>query len=129
MQSCRQILMLWGKIIFPSSALKMKATWSWDLLEKLSIVQLLKNFPAFYGTWKFITMFTRALHWSLSIFLKYQYLPTRLYGVTTQNTKIWTFTVIKLSKSMHVEGQYQIVNFTSNTSIKGVLLEPNVHHY
>jgi hypothetical protein len=28
MQSCRQILMLWGKIIFPSSALKMKATWS-----------------------------------------------------------------------------------------------------
>jgi hypothetical protein len=29
-------------------------------------VQLLKNFPAFYGTWRFITMFRRALHWSLS---------------------------------------------------------------
>jgi hypothetical protein len=36
------------------------------LLEKPPIVQLLKNFPAFYGTWRFITVFTRALHWSLS---------------------------------------------------------------
>jgi hypothetical protein len=36
------------------------------LLEKLPIVQLLKNFPAFYGTRYFITVFTRALHWSLS---------------------------------------------------------------
>jgi hypothetical protein len=29
-------------------------------------VQLLENFPAFYGTQRFITEFTRALHWSLS---------------------------------------------------------------
>jgi hypothetical protein len=29
-------------------------------------VQLLKNFPEFYGTRRFITVFTRALHWSLS---------------------------------------------------------------
>jgi hypothetical protein len=41
-------------------------SWSWALLEKLPIVQLLKNFPAFYGTRRFITVFTRALHWSLS---------------------------------------------------------------
>jgi hypothetical protein len=34
--------------------------------EKLPIVQLLKNFPAFYGTRRFITVFIRALHWSLS---------------------------------------------------------------
>jgi hypothetical protein len=33
---------------------------------ELPIVQLLKNFPAFYGTQKFFTVFTRALHWSLS---------------------------------------------------------------
>jgi hypothetical protein len=39
---------------------------SWALLEKLPIVQLLKNFPAFYGTRRFITVFTRALQWSLS---------------------------------------------------------------
>jgi hypothetical protein len=30
------------------------------------VQQLLKNFPAFYGTRRFITVFTRALHWSLS---------------------------------------------------------------
>jgi hypothetical protein len=29
-------------------------------------VQLFKNFPAFYGTRRFISVFTRALHWSLS---------------------------------------------------------------
>jgi hypothetical protein len=40
--------------------------WSWALLEKLHIVQPLKNFPAFYETRRFITAFTRALYWSLS---------------------------------------------------------------
>jgi hypothetical protein len=39
---------------------------SWALLEKPPTVQLLKNFPAFYGTRRFITMFIRALYWSLS---------------------------------------------------------------
>jgi hypothetical protein len=34
--------------------------------EKPPIVQLLKSFPAFYGTQRFITVFTRVLHWSLS---------------------------------------------------------------
>jgi hypothetical protein len=41
-------------------------SWRWDLLEKQPIVQVLKNFPTFYGTRRFITVFTRALHWSLS---------------------------------------------------------------
>jgi hypothetical protein len=36
------------------------------LLEKLPTVQPLKNFPAFYGTRRFITGYTRALHWFLS---------------------------------------------------------------
>jgi hypothetical protein len=31
-------------------------------LERAPIVQLLKNFPAFYGNRRFITMFTRALY-------------------------------------------------------------------
>jgi hypothetical protein len=39
---------------------------SWALLEKLTVLQLLKNLPAFYCTRRFITAFTRALHWSLS---------------------------------------------------------------
>jgi hypothetical protein len=33
------------------------------LLEKPPVAQLLKNFPIFYGTRRFITVFTRALHW------------------------------------------------------------------
>jgi hypothetical protein len=40
-------------------------SWNWTLLEKSPIVQLLKKFPAFYGTRRFITVFTRALHWFL----------------------------------------------------------------
>jgi hypothetical protein len=31
-----------------------------------SFPELLKKFPTFYGTWRFITVFTRARHWSLS---------------------------------------------------------------
>jgi hypothetical protein len=38
-------------------------SWSWAP-EKQPIVQPLKNFPAFYGSRRFITVFTRALHWS-----------------------------------------------------------------
>jgi hypothetical protein len=36
-------------------------------LEKPPVVQLLKNFPPFYGTQRFITMFTRVLQWPLSL--------------------------------------------------------------
>jgi hypothetical protein len=34
--------------------------------EKLPIVELLKNFPGFYKTRTFITVFSRAFHWYLS---------------------------------------------------------------
>jgi hypothetical protein len=37
------------------------------LLEKLNISQLVMKFPAFYGTWSFITAFTRAHHLSPSL--------------------------------------------------------------
>jgi hypothetical protein len=39
-------------------------------------VQPLKNFPAFYGTQKFITAFTRALYWSLSWARSIQSIPS-----------------------------------------------------
>jgi hypothetical protein len=42
------------------------AAWRLALLEKKPVVQLLKNSPTIYGTRRFITVFTRALHWSLS---------------------------------------------------------------
>jgi hypothetical protein len=40
--------------------------WSRGLLEKLTVYQLVMKFPAFYGTRRFITAFTRARHLSLS---------------------------------------------------------------
>ena len=40
--------------------------WSRVLLEKLTGLQLVKKFPALYGTRKFITVFTSARHLSLS---------------------------------------------------------------
>jgi hypothetical protein len=43
-------------------------TFSWGrvLLEKLTGFQLVKKFPAFYGTQRFITAFTSVRHPSLS---------------------------------------------------------------
>ena len=40
--------------------------WNRDLLKKLTGFQLIKKFPAFYGTQRFITTFTNARHLSLS---------------------------------------------------------------
>jgi hypothetical protein len=37
-----------------------------SLLEKSTVAQLLKNLPTFYETRRFITVFTRVRHWSLS---------------------------------------------------------------
>jgi hypothetical protein len=50
-------------------------SWSWALLEELPTLQLLKNFPIFYGTQRFLTVFTTALHWSLSWATSIQSLP------------------------------------------------------
>jgi prolipoprotein diacylglyceryltransferase len=41
-------------------------SWSWALLERSLVVRTLGSFPAFYGTRRFSTEFTRALHLSLS---------------------------------------------------------------
>ena len=40
--------------------------WSRVLLEKLTGLELVKKFPAFYGTRRLITVFTSARHLSLS---------------------------------------------------------------
>jgi hypothetical protein len=40
--------------------------WRGRLVGKLTVAQLVKKYPAFYGTRRFITAFTRARHWSLS---------------------------------------------------------------
>jgi hypothetical protein len=55
-----------------STLIKKKVTlnlltpWSRVLPEKLKRSELLKKFPAFYGTRRFITAFKRARHLSLS---------------------------------------------------------------
>ena len=51
------------------------APWSRALLEKLTGSQLVKKFPIFYGTRKFITAFTSARHLSLSSARSIQSLP------------------------------------------------------
>jgi len=40
--------------------------WGRVLVQKLTVAKLLKKFSAFYGTSRFITMFTRTRHWYLS---------------------------------------------------------------
>jgi len=40
--------------------------WIRFLVEKLTVTQLVKKFPTFYGSQRFITVFTRACHWTLS---------------------------------------------------------------
>jgi len=40
--------------------------WSIILLEKIIVTHPFKKFPALFGTWRFITVFTRVHHWSLS---------------------------------------------------------------
>jgi len=40
--------------------------WERAILKKLMVIQLAKKFSAFCGTQKFITVFIRARHWSVS---------------------------------------------------------------
>ena len=50
--------------------------WSRVILEKLTCSQLVKKFPAFYGTRRFINAFTSALHLSLSWARSIQSMPS-----------------------------------------------------
>jgi hypothetical protein len=50
--------------------------WSRAILEKPPIVLLLKNLPAFYATRRFITVFTRDLHRSISWARSVQSIPS-----------------------------------------------------
>jgi len=51
---------------FGASFTYLLTPWSRVLLEKLTGSQLVKKFPTFYGTRRFITAFTSARHLSLS---------------------------------------------------------------
>ena len=49
--------------------------WSTVLLEKLTVSQLVKKFPTFFGTRRFIAVFTSARHLSLSWAISIQSIP------------------------------------------------------
>jgi hypothetical protein len=51
-----------GRLITEGNVLYLFIPWSRVLLEKLGGFQLVKKFPAFYGTRRFITNFTSARH-------------------------------------------------------------------
>jgi hypothetical protein len=55
-----------GSQITNASLGKLITLWSWVPLERPQVMQPLGSFPAFYGTRRFITTFTRALHLYLS---------------------------------------------------------------
>jgi hypothetical protein len=57
------------KSVLPSrniGKLSQPSLWSLVHPERPPVAQLIKNFPAFYGTRRFITVFIRAIHQSLS---------------------------------------------------------------
>jgi hypothetical protein len=48
--------------------------WSTVLLQKLTVARVLKKFMAFYGSRRFITMFTRDIHWTPSFVTRIQFI-------------------------------------------------------
>jgi hypothetical protein len=71
-------------------------SWSWDLLEKPPVVRPLKNFPAFYGSRRFITVFTRALLWSLSWDRSIQFILSPLISLRSTYCCSPTYTLVFL---------------------------------
>ena len=62
--------------------------WSRVLVERLTVYQLVKKFPAFYGTRRLITTFTSARHLSLSRASSIQSIP--LCPTSWRSIFIWT---------------------------------------
>jgi len=65
------VVVLWTLQHLNNKTINLKRTylltpWSRVLLEKLTVSQLVKKFPTFYGTRRFITTFTSARHLSLT---------------------------------------------------------------
>jgi hypothetical protein len=69
--------------------------------QKLTVPQLVKKFPIFYGTWKFITTFTIALHLS-TLFARLIHSipsqPTDLRSILILSSHVQVFQVVYLLK-------------------------------
>jgi hypothetical protein len=79
--------------------------WNIALLEKLTVTQLVKTFPAFYGSRRYIIIFTRAHYWSLS----------------------WSRR-IQLTNSMEQSPSWEANSHSGSPEISRLLLNPNVHY-
>jgi hypothetical protein len=75
----------------------------WSLLEKLPIVQPLKNFPAFYATRRLVTIFTRALHWPLSSARSIQSIPSNPLSLRSSSTNFWSRHWMEVSGQLHAQ--------------------------
>jgi hypothetical protein len=90
---------------FPWSSLYL-TLWSRELLERSLVVWTLDSFPAFYGTRRFITKLTRALHLSLSCARPIQ--STSPHPTSTRS-------ILILSNHLHLglpSGSFPLVNNT-----------------
>jgi hypothetical protein len=83
---------------------------SWTLLEKPPVAQLLMKCPTFYGTRRFITVFTRALHWSLPWSRSIRSIPPHpiyLRSILVLSSHVYIFLVVSflmafpLKSTMH----------------------------
>jgi hypothetical protein len=83
--------------------------WGWALLQKPSVVQLLKNFPTFYGTRRFNAVFTRALHWSLSWTRSIQSIPPHPTSLRSILTYPLTCGIVDTWSDSHVANFHNIV--------------------
>jgi hypothetical protein len=62
-------------------------TWSWVLPEKLTVVNLLNHLPMFYGTRRFITVFTGVRYWFVSL--------TRwIKSITLNHISLWSILIL-----------------------------------
>jgi hypothetical protein len=94
--SCKMSVNHWNiQLHVPQDIYLLTYSWSWALLEKLPIVQPLKNFRAFYGTRRFITAFTRALHWSLQDIILHKCVTIWPRSGTAIWTKHWQTTNLR----------------------------------
>jgi hypothetical protein len=96
---------------------KWLTSWSSALLEKLPVVQLFKNFPTFYGTRRFITVFTRALHLSPSWARSIQSIsPHPTYLIVILIRVLSTHLRLDLP-SVHSCARVYVVRFARNTEM------------
>jgi hypothetical protein len=91
-------------IVFTRFEINITYLRSWALLEEPLIVHPLKNFPAFHGTRGFNTVYTRALHWSLSWALSIQSTPSHPISLVRYILILSTYLRLSLPSGLFPSG-------------------------